>query len=159
MNTSIQAATPEDIPELLSFIREIAEYEKLLHEVVATEEGLRSALFGPRPCVEVVFLVEDGKKAAFALFFHNFSTFVGKPGLYLEDLYVRPEYRRKGYGKRLLGHLAKLAIERGCGRMEWAVLDWNKPALDFYELIGAVPMSGWTLQRLTGKNLQSLGSS
>ena len=142
---------------IYSFIRELAEYERLSHEVVATEETLRDHLFGEHPSAEVL-IGESGEEAAgFALFFHNFSTFLGKPGIYLEDLYVRPEFRGGGIGRALLVSLAGLAKERGCGRLEWSVLDWNEPAIGFYGGIGAAPVSGWTVYRLTGEALEELG--
>ena len=144
---------------ILSFIRELAEYERLSHEVVATEEALRDHLFGERPVAEVV-IAEDGEAAAgFALFFHSFSTFLGRPGIYLEDLYVRPAFRGRGTGRALLVHLARLAKERGCGRLEWSVLDWNEPAIGFYRRIGASPVGGWTVYRLSGEALEGLTGS
>ena len=152
----IRSASNADVPLILSFIRELAEFEKLSHEVVATEEALRATLFGERPAAEVRIGELQGKPVAFALFFHNYSTFLGKPGLYLEDLYVKPECRGKGLGKVMLSYLAKVAVERNCGRFEWWVLDWNTPAIDFYTKIGAVPMSEWTVQRVTGEALTKL---
>lgn len=149
-------ATAEDTPLILSFIRELAEYEKLSHEVVATEEALRESLFGERPFAEVLLAFVGEDPAGFALFFHNFSTFLGKPGIYLEDLYVRPEHRGAGAGRALLSHLAGLAVERGCGRLEWWVLDWNEPAVGFYKRIGARAMDDWTVYRLTGDALERL---
>jgi GNAT superfamily N-acetyltransferase len=146
------------VPLILSFIRELAEYEKLLHEVVATEDGLRETLFGPKPGAEVVVAELDGAPVGFALFFHNYSTFAGRPGIYLEDLYVRPEARGSGVGRELLAHLAALAVERGCARLEWAVLDWNAPAIAFYEKLGAVPMHDWTVFRVSGEPLRRLGA-
>ena len=154
----IRPASPEDVPLILSLIRELAEYEKLLHEVTGTEAELRTALFGARPHAECVIAELGGKPAGFALFFHNFSTFLAKPGLYLEDLYVKPELRGKGVGKKLLAHLAALALKRGCGRFEWAVLDWNKPAIDFYRSIGAEMMESWKINRLAGKALERLAA-
>lgn len=146
----------EDVPLILTFIRELAEYERLSHEVVATEGSLREWLFGDRPVAEVL-VGEHGEEAAgFALFFHNFSTFLGKPGIYLEDLYVRPEFRGKGIGKAMLAHLARLAEDRGCGRLEWSVLDWNEPSITFYESLGAVAMDDWTVHRVTGEALKRL---
>ncbi|HEX6709301.1 MAG TPA: GNAT family N-acetyltransferase [Rubrobacter sp.] len=153
----VRAASTEDVPLILSFINELAEYERLSDEVVATEDSLREWLFGERPVAEVVIGEHRGDAAGFALFFHNFSTFLGKPGIYLEDLYVRPEFRRAGMGRALLFHLARVARERGCGRLEWSVLDWNEPAIGFYRGIGASPVSGWTVYRVTGKALEKLG--
>jgi len=158
MTPSIVEAGAADVPAILAFIRDLARFEKLEHEVAATEEALRESLFGARKYAEVVFIEEEGERVGFALFFHNYSTFLGKPGLYLEDLYVRPEKRGRGYGRMLLGHLARLALARGCGRLEWWVLDWNQAALDFYRAIGAKPMSDWTVQRLAGEALQALAA-
>lgn len=152
----IRPATVEDVPLILAFIRRLAEYERLAHEVVATEEGLREALFGARPFAEVAIARDENEPVGFALFFHNFSTFVGKPGIYLEDLFVDERHRGQGIGKALLVHLAKLAVERGCGRLEWAVLDWNEPAIKFYKSLGAVPMDEWTVFRVTGNELENL---
>jgi len=152
----IRPATEADVPLILSFIRELAEYERLSHEVVATEEALRNSLFGERRFAEVLLDYRGGRLAGFALFFHTFSTFLGKPGIYLEDLYVRPEFRGAGVGRALLVHLAKLARERGCGRLEWSVLDWNEPAIGFYRGIGASPVSGWTVYRVSGEALEEL---
>ena len=153
---SIRAATVEDVPLILRFIRRLAEYERLAHEVVATEDGLRHWLFGARPAAEVVIAEWGGEPAGFALFFHNFSTFLGRPGVYLEDLYVEPEHRGRGIGKALLAHLARLAVERGCGRLEWWVLDWNEDAIRFYRSIGAVAMDEWTVHRVAGDALTAL---
>ena len=138
---------------IYGFIKELAVYEHLETELVATPELLEEWLFDKEKA-EVVFVCEDGKKVGYALFFHNFSTFLGRAGIYLEDLYVKPEYRGKGYGKGLLTYLARLANERGCGRLEWSCLDWNKPSIDFYLSMGAVPMNGWTVYRLTGESLE-----
>jgi len=149
-------ATPADVPLILRLIRELAAYEKLSHEVVATEELLHRALFGDGPRVETLIARADGEAAGFALFFHNFSTFLAKPGIYLEDLFVRPALRGRGIGKALLVHLARLARERGCGRLEWAVLDWNKPAIDFYESLGAKALRQWVLNRVSGDALEGL---
>jgi GNAT superfamily N-acetyltransferase len=152
-------ATPADVPVLLDLIRGLAAYEKLSHEVSATAEGLQAALFGPRPAAEAI-LARLADPAAtpvgFAVFFHNFSTFLGRPGIYLEDLFVLPEHRSKGIGKALLLHISALAHERGCGRLEWAVLDWNRPAIEFYRTLGARPMDEWTVFRLTGEPLAKL---
>ncbi len=156
--TRVREASEEDVPLILSFIRELAEYEKLAHEVVATEDGLREGLFGERRYAEVLIAEHDGAPAGFALFFHNFSTFLGKPGIYLEDLYVNPAFRGAGIGKKLLVHLASLAKRRGCGRLEWWVLDWNEPAIGFYRSIGAEPMDDWTVYRVSGSALEDLAS-
>ena len=153
---SVRAATAADVPLVLALIRELAVYERLEHLVVATEADLTAALFRPRPYAEVVFACLDGREVGFALFFHNFSTFLGKPGIYLEDLFVRPECRGRGIGKRLLAWLAALALERGCGRLEWAVLDWNEPSIGFYKGLGAVALDEWTTFRLTGAALERL---
>ena len=157
-NFELRKATAADIPIILSFIRELAEYEKLIHEVTATEEILEGSLFGEHPSAEVVLGYYEDEPVAFAVFFHNFSTFVGKPGLYLEDLYVKPSMRGKGFGKVMLAYLAKLAKERNCGRFEWWVLDWNEPAIRFYRSIGAKPMDEWTVQRISGSDLDQLAS-
>jgi len=154
----IRPATEEDVPLILSFIRELAEYERLRHEVVATEASLRETLFGPRPYAEVVIAELEGDPVGFALFFHNYSTFLGRPGLYLEDLYVRPEARGRGIGRRLLAHLAGIARDRGCGRMEWWVLDWNEPAIRFYRSLGARAMDEWTVFRLTRPEIEALAA-
>lgn len=155
---SIRNATGEDVPLILSFIYELAEYEKLSHEVSATEEILRNSLFGERPVAEVLIGESDGRPAAFALFFHNFSTFLGRPGIYLEDLYVRPEFRGQGIGKAMFSRLARRAKERGCGRLEWSVLDWNEDAIRFYKKLGAVPMDEWTTLQVTGAELDGLAA-
>lgn len=144
----------EDIPLILTFIKGIAEYEKLLHEVVATEARLEESLFSERANTEVLLCYLNETPVAYAVFFHNFSTFVGKKGIYLEDIFVYPEYRHKGIGKKLLRHIAQLAVERNCGRMEWAVLNWNQPAIDFYKSIGAIPLDEWTLFRLDEEHLK-----
>lgn len=148
----------EDTIDILRFIKELAIYEKLEHEAVATEELLHKNLFGENRFAEVIFLTVDNEKIGFALFFKNFSTFLGVPGIYLEDLFVLPEYRGKGHGKKLLAHIAKLTIDRGYGRFEWSVLDWNTPAIEFYKSIGAKPMNEWTVQRLTGDALKKLAN-
>jgi GNAT superfamily N-acetyltransferase len=155
-NFTLRAAAAGDVPLILSFIRELAEYEKLSSEVVATEELLKKNLFGERNSAEVIIGEYQNKPVSFALFFHNFSTFLGKPGIYLEDLYVSPSMRGTGIGKVMLSYIAKLALERGCGRLEWSVLDWNEPALKFYRSIDAVPMEDWTMQRITAEALSSL---
>ena len=152
----IAPATEAQVPLILEFIRGLAEYEKLAHEMVATEESLRRSLFGPRPDAEVVIASVDGQPAGFALYFHNYSTFLGRRGLYLEDLFVKPAFRGRGVGRELLRYLARLAVERGCGRFEWWVLDWNQPAIRFYESLGARAMSDWTIYRLTGPALEAL---
>jgi GNAT superfamily N-acetyltransferase len=156
---TIRPASEADAPLILSFIKELAEYEQLLDQVVATEETIREQLFGARPVAEVIIGHLDDAPAGFALFFHNFSTFLGKPGIYLEDLYVRPEFRGRGIGRALLAHLALVARERGCGRLEWAVLDWNEDAIRFYKSLGAVAMSEWTVFRVTGEALDSLADT
>jgi GNAT superfamily N-acetyltransferase len=155
----IDAATPADVPVMLALIRELAAYEHLEDQVVATPEALSSALFGGTPSAAAVVARLGAEPAGFALYFHNFSTFLAKPGLYLEDLYVRPAFRSRGIGKRLLAHLAELALRRGCGRFEWAVLDWNRPARDFYESLGAAPNEQWINYRLTGEALRRLALS
>lgn len=149
-------ADRKDVPLILHFIKELADYEKLLHEVVANEEILEEWLFDKNKA-EVLFVTEDEKEVGFALFFHNFSTFLGRAGIYLEDLFVLPSYRGKGYGKALLEKLAEIAVERGCGRLEWWVLDWNKPSIDFYKSMGAIPMDEWTVFRITGDTLEKMG--
>ena len=148
-------AERKDAGLILRFIKELADYEKMLDEVVADEETLETWIFDKQKA-EVIFALEDGKEVGFALFFHNFSTFLGRAGIYLEDLYVRPEFRGKGYGKAILKKLASIAVERGCGRLEWWCLDWNKPSIDFYLSLGAEPMSDWTVYRITGNTLKEL---
>jgi GNAT superfamily N-acetyltransferase len=152
----IDKATEADVPLILMMIRRLAEYERLLDSVAATEEQLREVLFGPHPAAEVLIGYADEMPAGFAVFFQNFSTFLGRPGLYLEDLYVLPEWRRQGLGRRLLAHLAAIAVSRNYGRLEWAVLDWNKSAIDFYRGLGAQAMDEWTVFRLTGPALERL---
>lgn len=154
----LRFANTADITHILAFIRELGEYEKLADEVVADEAGLATQLFGERPAAEVVIAEVDGQPAGFALFFHNFSTFLGQRGLYLEDLFVRPQFRGLGLGKRIMVHLAKLAVERDCGRFEWSVLDWNAPAIAFYRELGASPMDEWTVQRVSGDALKALAA-
>ena len=148
-------AKKEDCSKILNFIKLLAEYEKMSDEVVATEKLLEEWIFDKQKA-EVIFAINDGKEVGFALFFHNFSTFLGRAGIYLEDLFVLPEYRGMGYGKGLLKQLAKITVERGCGRLEWSCLDWNKPSIDFYLSLGAVPMEEWSVYRLTGKNLEQM---
>ena len=155
----IRPASEEDVPLILSFIKELAEYERLSHEVSATEELLRFHLFGERREAEVVIGQHADEPAGFALFFHNFSTFLGRPGIYLEDLYVKPAFRGNGIGRTMLVYLAGLARERDCGRLEWSVLDWNKPAIGLYRGIGAVPMDDWTVYRVAGEALQKLAAN
>lgn len=152
----IRQATEADVPLILQFIRGLAEYERLAHEVVADEATLRQALFGERRVAEVVIGYDNNQPVCFALFFHNFSTFLGRPGIYLEDLFVNPDQRGKGFGKAMLAYLAKLAVERECGRLEWSVLDWNEPAINFYKSLGAKPMDEWTIFRVTGDALTQL---
>ena len=151
----IRFATREDAGKILAFIKELAAYEKMEHEVVATEDLLCEWIFDKQKA-EVIFAVEDGAEVGFALFFHNFSTFLGRAGIYLEDLYVKPEYRGRGFGKALIKRLAAIAKERGCGRLEWWCLDWNKPSIDFYLSLGAEPMNDWTVYRVTGEALAAL---
>ncbi len=153
---TIRVAAEHEMPQVLAFIRELAVYEHLAHEVVASAADLSAALFGAQRYAEVVFACLDGEPVGFALFFHNFSTFLGKPGIYLEDLFVRPAARGHGIGKRLLAWLAATALERGCARLDWAVLDWNEPALGFYRSLGAVAQDQWTTLRLTGEALARL---
>jgi GNAT superfamily N-acetyltransferase len=148
-------AQERDIPQILFFIKQLASYEDMLDEVVATEELLREWIFEKKKA-EVIFAVEDDVPVGFALFFHNFSTFLGRSGVYLEDLFVLPEHRGKGYGKGLLQRLAQIALERNCGRLEWVCLDWNKPSIDFYLSLGAKPMDEWTIYRLSGDTLQRM---
>src|SRR5947208_11421763 len=150
------AAAPENVGQILGMIEALAEYEKLRHLCVATEAGLKVALFGPRPAAEVLLGWEDDRPVAFALFFHNFSTFLGRKGLYLEDLFVQPAFRRRGYGRALLIHLARIAVQRECGRFEWAVLDWNASAARFYESLGARILPDWRITRVTGPALEAL---
>ena len=155
----IERATERDVPLILRLIKELAEYERMSDDVIATEEGLRRTLFGAHPAAEVVVGYAGAEPAGFALFFHNYSTFLGKPGLYLEDLFVVPTFRGRGYGKALLVHLAKIAVERDCGRFEWSVLDWNEPAIGFYKKLGATPMDAWKIMRVTGDALHRLAGS
>ena len=155
-NFKIRSATKADTPLILSFIRALADYEKLAHEVVATEDDIERSIFGERPFAEVLLGFEGEQPVGFALFFPTFSTFLGKPGIYLEDLFVQPDCRGKGFGKQLLSCLARIAVERGCGRLEWSVLDWNEPAINFYHALGAKSMNGWTVNRVSGSALEEL---
>lgn len=155
-NLTFRFAEKEDVSKILYFIRELASYEHMLDEVVATEELLEEWLF-EKEKAEVLFAVKDGEEIGFALFFHNFSTFLGRAGIYLEDLYVKPGYRGNGYGKALLQELARIALERGCGRLEWWCLDWNQPSIDFYLAMGAESMKDWTVYRVAGEALEKLG--
>ena len=154
-NLTFRNAERKDTGLILQFIKELADYEKMLDEVVADEATLEAWIFDKQKA-EVIFAMEDGKEVGFALFFHNFSTFLGRAGIYLEDLYVKPECRGKGYGKAILKKLASIAVERGCGRLEWWCLDWNKPSIDFYLSLGAEPMSDWTVYRIAGDTLKRL---
>jgi GNAT superfamily N-acetyltransferase len=156
---SIRAATEADVALILSFVRQLADYEKLAHLVTATESGLRDALFGAHAGAEVVLAFEGDVAVGFAVYFHNFSTFLGVRGLWLEDLFVDPAYRGRGYGKALLLHVARVARQRGCGRFEWAVLDWNEPSIRFYKSLGAQPLEDWTIMRVTGAALDALAES
>jgi GNAT superfamily N-acetyltransferase len=155
----IRPAQIEDVPLILQLIRDLATYERAPNDVTATEEQLVDVLFGAKPSAEVLLAFEGSEPVGFAVFFHNFSTWLGRPGLYLEDLFVKPESRGKGYGRALLVDLAKIARDRGCGRMEWAVLDWNDPAIQFYRKLGAAPMDEWTVFRLTGDGIAQLAES
>lgn len=155
----IKHATVFDVPLILSFIKELAEYEKLLHEVIATEELLKETLFGEKAHAEVIIGYLNNIPISFAIFFHNFSTFLGRPGIYLEDLFVKPEARGKGIGQKMLGYLAYLAKDRGYGRFEWWVLDWNETAIGFYKKMGAIAMDEWTVYRVTGEALENLAAT
>jgi GNAT superfamily N-acetyltransferase len=152
----IRPSTADDVPLILDFIRSLAEYEKLSPEVAATEADIRESLFGAHPASECALAFREGRPAGFAVFFHNFSTFLGRRGLYLEDLFVKPEFRGRGIGRALFIHVAGIANDRGCARFEWSVLDWNRPAIDFYMKFGAKPMDEWTVFRLAGKELEDL---
>jgi GNAT superfamily N-acetyltransferase len=152
----IKPATVEDVPLILTFIKGLAEYEKLAHEVVATEEILQETLFGPKPFAEVAIGYHQNHAVCFALFFHNFSTFLGRPGIYLEDLFVMPEFRGRGFGRKMLSYLAKLTRQRNGGRLEWSVLDWNESAIGFYKSLAARPLDEWTMFRVTGDALDRL---
>jgi GNAT superfamily N-acetyltransferase len=156
-NYKFRIATENDAPLILNFIKQLASYEKMLNEVVATESLLKEWIFEKNKA-EVIFVLSDEKEVGFALFFHNFSTFLGRAGIYLEDLFVLPEYRKQGYGKALLKKLAEIAVERGCGRLEWSCLKWNKPSIDFYLSLGATPLDEWTVFRLTGETLNNLAN-
>ena len=158
-NFAIRLATAADVPIILELIRALATYERAPNDVTATEDGLSKVLFGEKPAAEVLLAFENETAVGFAVFFHNFSTWLGRPGLYLEDLFVRPEDRGKGYGRALLIHLAKIARDRGCGRMEWAVLDWNEPAIQFYRKLGAKPMDDWTVFRLKRDGIAKLADA
>ena len=156
---TLRLATEQDVPTILAFINGLADYEKLADQVVATEDKLKQTLFGDKRYAEVVIAEYNQQAAGFALFFHNYSTFLAKPGIYLEDLFVLPDFRGKGLGKVLLSYLAKLAVERDCGRLEWSVLDWNQPAIDFYQAQGATMLHDWRINRVTGENLKALAQS
>ena len=155
----IRDATISDVPIILQLIRDLATYERAPHDVTATEQGLRDVLFGNKPSAKVVLIFEGEEATGFAVYFFNFSTWLGRPGLYLEDLFVKPETRGRGYGRALLVHLAKIARDHGCGRMEWAVLDWNEPAIQFYRKLGATPLEDWTVFRLTQDGINHLAES
>jgi GNAT superfamily N-acetyltransferase len=155
----IRSATERDVPVILDLIKQLAEYERLSDKVIATEQSIRDTLFGERPAAEVLLASLDGETVGFAVFFTNYSTFLAKPGLYLEDLFVKPHARGKGIGKALLARLAKIAIERDCGRVEWSVLNWNEPSIRFYEALGAVALRDWTTYRLTGESLAKLAGN
>ncbi len=157
-NVTFRFAGREDVEVILKFIKALAEYEKMEDEVVATSELLEEWIFDKQKA-EVIFAVVNGEEVGFALFFHNFSTFLGRAGIHLEDLFVKPEYRGKGYGKALLIKLSQITVERGCGRLEWDCLDWNEPSIAFYKSLGAVPMDGWTTYRLTGETLENLSKA
>jgi GNAT superfamily N-acetyltransferase len=152
----IRDAVSSDVPQILAMIRELADYERLSHQVTATADSLVASLFGPKPCVQAMIAEVEGQPAGYALFFATFSSFVGRPGLFVEDVFVRPRYRRQGIGKEFFRRLAQRAVQRDCGRMEFSVLDWNKPALDFYHTLGAVALTDWTIHRFTGESLRRL---
>ncbi len=154
----IEPATEEDIPVILRFIKELAEYEHLTHEVVATEASLRESLFGTRRSAEVIIAYAEAEPVGFAVFFHNYSTFLARPGLYVEDLFILPQWRGRGLGRQLLAYTAKIAVKRGCGRLEWSVLDWNQPAIRFYRALGARPLDEWTVYRLTSEPMERLAA-
>jgi len=155
----IRDATISDVPMILQLIRDLATYERAPNDVIATEQGLQEVLFGEQPSAKVVMIFESEEAVGFAVYFFNFSTWLGRPGLYLEDLFVKPETRGRGYGRALLIHLAKIARDHGCGRMEWAVLDWNEPAIEFYRKLGAIPLEDWTVFRLTHNGINRLAES
>jgi GNAT superfamily N-acetyltransferase len=159
MNLQIHPATEADSPQILAFIRGLAEYEKLAHQCIATEESLRKTLFGPRPYADVIIARLDGKPVGFALFFHNYSTFLARPGIYLEDIFVLPEHRGAGVGKALLKRVAQIAKERDCGRLEWSVLDWNEPSIEFYKRLGAAVLPDWRICRMTAEQFAKLAES
>jgi hypothetical protein len=159
VNFFIRSARPDDVPQVMRLVRALAEYERLSHLVVGTEAQLHEELFGARPVIECVLAADDRAAVGFALFFHNFSTFLARRGLYLEDLFVVPEVRGRGIGKALMLHLARLAIERGCGRFEWSVLDWNQPSIDFYRSLGAELLPDWRICRVSGAALAKLGAA
>ena len=156
---SIREATQADLPLITSLVRELAEYEKLAHQAVATEVDFAESLFGPSPKAYALIVEHEGQPAGFAIYFYNYSTFLGRPGIYVEDVFVRPEFRRNGFGRALFKYLARKAVAEKCGRMEWWVLDWNEPAINFYRGLGAVPMDEWTVQRLTGDALKNFAES
>lgn len=156
MEFHVEPATVADVPVILELVKGLAEYERLLDEVIATEDGLRESLFGERPGAEVAIGYADGVPVGLAVYFHNYSTFTGRAGLYLEDIFVKPEWRRQGLGRQLLGYVARVAVARGCGRLEWSVLDWNEPAIRFYKNLGAQAMDEWTIYRMTGEALEKL---
>jgi GNAT superfamily N-acetyltransferase len=156
---SIRSATLEDLPLITSLVRELAEYEKLAHQAVATEADFAESLFGPHPKAYALIVEHDGQPAGFAIYFYNYSTFLGRPGIYVEDVFIRPEFRRGGFGRAIFKYLAQKAVAENCGRMEWWVLDWNDPAIRFYAGLGAVPMDEWTVQRLTGDALKNFAES
>jgi len=155
----IRTATADDTATIADLIRALASYEHLEHAVVLEEARLREHLFGPHPYAEVLLAEADGETVGFALFFHNYSTFLGQPGIYLEDIFIRPEHRRRGHGRELLKAVARIAVQRGCGRLEWSVLDWNTPAANFYQKLGAAPLDEWTTFRLSGAALAQLGEA
>lgn len=156
---SIRDATPADLPLIAALVRELAEYEKLAHQAVATEADFAESLFGRSPRAYALIVEHEGQPAGFAIYFYNYSTFLGRPGIYVEDVFVRPEFRRNGFGRALFKYLAQKAVAENCGRMEWWVLDWNEPAINFYRGLGAVPMDEWTVQRLTGDALKNFAES